>query len=138
MTNNVNDIVKDPQLKQDLKDSVAAVKTSTEALSGILEDPDLKVIMSDLRFTADNTAEMSAYLKHMTVDNKLEERVNSSVTSLQESLAMLNAVLNDISDVTADKQKLKDTFENVRATSQNLDEFSTKLNKRFLLFRLLF
>lgn len=138
MTNNVNEIVEDPSLKKNLLSTVASVKDSTEALAVILNDPDIKLIMSDLKTTANNSAELSSQLKRIAADQALETKVNNAVDMLNSSLTNLSEILEDVETVTEDKQSVKAIINNTEQTSANLNKFSKKLNKRFLLFRLLF
>ena len=138
VTDNVNDIVKDPKLKRDLIKTVASVEQSSEALAELLRDPNLKLLMSDARVTSKNAAELMTYLKSSTIDNDMQGKLNESITLLNTSLKQMNAVLHDVEGATSDKNRIRSIIKNTDETTENLNKFSNKLNKHFLLFRLLF
>ena len=138
VTDNVNDIVKDPKLKRDLVKTVASVEKSSAALAELLEDPNLKLLMSDARVTSKNAAELMQYLKSSTIDNDMQGKLNESISLLNTSLKQMSAVLHDVEGASTDKNRIQSIIKNTDQTTENLNKFSNKLNKHFLLFRLLF
>jgi len=138
VSNNVNQLVGDPELKANIHKTVASVEKATASLSEILDDPELQHIVSDTRVTSQNAAEVMAYLKHATVDNDLQGRMNESLTLLNQSLTHLSSILESVDGSGPEKDSLKAIVRETKATSENLNKFSEKLNKHFLLFRLLF
>ena len=75
----------------------------------------------------------------MSKDDKLKSKVNSTVDNFNSALVQLDTTLTTVNSITEqDKCKIKETINDIHETSGNLKKFSEKLNKRFLLFRLLF
>jgi methyl-accepting chemotaxis protein len=107
-------------------------------LSALLNDPGLKMVLSDTQSTSQNAAELMQYLKTTVVDNDLQGQINESVSLLSSSLTRLSNVMENLEAVTEDKETIESIMNNTRSTSENLNRFSERLNKRFLLFRLLF
>ena len=59
-----------------------------------------------------------------------------NLSKISENIAK---VMNDYNKLDEkDKMKLKNTVKSVNTTVKNVEKFSEKLNKRFLLFRLMF
>ncbi len=138
VSDNINEIVGDPQLKANIQRTVKSIDQSSEALSALLNDPKLDVILNDAQLASKNSAELMQYLRATAVDNDLQGRLNESMTSLNTSLSRLSGIMENLEGVTNDKDAIRDILEETRSTSQNLNKFSERLNKRFLLFRLLF
>ncbi len=138
VSDNINEIAGDPELKGEIKRTVRSVDTSMEALTALLDDPQLKATLSNAKVTSDNAAELMKYLKDTAVNGDLKGRLDQSITLLDASLTRLSNVLEQVQSVTSDKQSMKGIIDETKETSQNLNKFSKKLNKRFLLFRLLF
>ncbi len=138
VSNNVNDLVGDPKFKTDLRQTLAQMQQSTASLSALLNDPNLKAILSESKVTSQNASELMAYLKKTAVDDDLQGRFNQSLNLLNDSLQKLSSVLSDVKTVSQDKESVRQIIEQTKETSQNLNHFSQKLNKRFALFRMLF
>ncbi len=138
VSNNINEVAGNPELKASIQKTVHSVDQSTAALASLLNDPDLKAILSDSRVTSQNAAELMTYLKETAVDNDLQGRLNESLTLLNSSLTRLSSIMESLESVSGDKDAVKQIIEDTRETSENLNQFSERLNKRFLLFRLLF
>ena len=136
---NLNDVIGDPKLKQDILHTVSSIDQSSKALSEILNDPDLKQTLSMTKDTATNANELVASLKKTADDKDLQTRLDTSLTLLNDSLTKLSAVLDNVESVTNDKdQTLKGILDDTKATTQNMRQLTTKLNKRFALFRMMF
>jgi predicted nucleic acid-binding Zn-ribbon protein len=138
VSQNINEVVGDPKLKANIMKTVDSIEQSSTALNNILQDPALKLLISDAQVTSQNAAQLMTYLRQTAVDNDLQGRLNESLTLLNSSLVRLNTVMGDVETVTGDKASLQSIIQETRETSQNLNRFSERLNKRFLLFRLLF
>lgn len=138
VSNNVNDIVGDPEVKANIQKTVASIERSSNELSLLLNDPNLKLMLSDAKVTSENAAELMQYLKATMVENDLHGRLGNSITLLSSSLNRLDSILTNVESATEDKEALQDIIQNTRETSENLNRFSERLNKRFLFFRMLF
>ena len=86
-----------------------------------------------------NVSEISKSLNAMTKDEQLKSEVYETVANLNKSLSILSDVLGKIDKMSPhDKAKIVGILDDAAETSKNLKTFSEKLNKRFLLFRLMF
>ena len=75
----------------------------------------------------------------MTKDKKLKEQVFNTVTNVNKAMVDLSNALCVVNSLSSNqKQDLTNTLTNVAETAKNLRKFTDKLNKRFLLFRLIF
>jgi uncharacterized protein YpiB (UPF0302 family) len=139
VSKNINDVIGNPQLKQDILSTVTSIQESSKALSEIARDPSLKETLTLTRDTSKSAAELVNTLKKTAEDKELQQRLDTSLTTLNESLAKLSVVLGNVEGLTNDKDEtLKTILQDTRATTENLKTFSNKLNGRFLLFRLMF
>ncbi|MBY0450424.1 MAG: MlaD family protein [Cyanobacteria bacterium] len=139
ISQNVNGLIGDPNLKKDLLETATSVQQSTKALAEIMRDPALKETIALSRDTAKNSSELVSMLKHTAEDKQLQSRLDNSVTQLNGSLTKLSKVLDHVEQLSADDGKdLKGIVKDTRETTENLKQFSKKLNGRFTLFRLLF
>lgn len=139
VSRNVNDIIGDPKLKQDIHSTVASIEQSTAALNSILNDGAIQETLAMTRQTSQDASELVAYLRKTAEDQQLQERLDTSLTLMNESLSKLNVVLDDVQEITGDEDEtLKGILKDAKATSENLRELSDRLNGRFTLFRLMF
>ena len=75
----------------------------------------------------------------MTKDQELKGRLDTTLVNLNDSLDKLSVTLDSVNSLSSEeKTNLKEILEDSSEISENLKLFSDKLNKRFLLFRLLF
>ena len=78
----------------------------------------------------------------MTRDDKLKGQITSAITNVNNAMVEVSTALEAVNCVspTSPNQAsdLKRIVEDTVVTTSNLRKFSDKLNKRFLLFRLLF
>ena len=145
LANNVNELTENINKITGDEDFVASVANATKSferlsnnVSGILEDPKTKTTLANLDITSKNIAELSSYINDMSKDAQLKTHVKETVVKLNTALDKLTITLDTVNYATEDEEKLKQTMDDINATSENLKKFSEKLNKRFLLFRLMF
>ena len=139
LTDNLNDIVGDKDFKETLMSTTKSIDRLSNNLSNLLEDPQTKQTLENLQVASKNISEISEYVNGMTKDPALKSQINTTVTKFNKALDDLSCTLETVNSLTTDnKQELNDTINNVAETSKNLRKFSEKLNKRFLLFRLMF
>ena len=74
----------------------------------------------------------------MTKDEKLKTKITTSIDNLNTAMYEVTEALETINGEKGDKENLKQIMTDASETVSNLRKFSEKLNKRFLLFRLLF
>jgi phospholipid/cholesterol/gamma-HCH transport system substrate-binding protein len=139
VSQNINEVLGSPQVKQDIMMTVSSIQQSAKALNDIVQDPALKETLALTRDTTRSASELVDSLRKTADDKELQERLHTSLSLLNESLSKLSVVLNDVEGLTGDdEQTLKTIVEDTRDTAENLKTFSKKLNGRFLLFRLMF
>lgn len=139
LTDNLNKIVGDKDFKETLIDTTKSVNRLSNNLNNVLEDKNTKQTLENLQVASKNISEISIFVNEMTKDEVLKSQVNGTVTKFNAALDDLSATLETVNSLTTDeKGAIKQTIQNANATSLNLRKFSEKLNKRFLLFRLMF
>ena len=111
-------------------------------LNKVMDAADAEQTGKNIKIIAQNLSEISASVNAITKDEKLKkeiteaiENANCAMSEVATALETVNRVnptsANQVSDL---EQIVSDTV----VTTSNLRKFSEKLNKRFLLFRLLF
>ena len=96
-------------------------------------------IIQDIEETMHNLSEISAYINEYTKDEKLKEQVKDTVCNLSNITRNISNIMDDYNKLEdKEKLKLKSTIKDILIITQNVKKFSQKLNKRFLLFRLMF
>lgn len=139
LTDNINKIAGDQDFVNEIKSTTTNVNKLSGNVNKLLEDPTTKATLNNLSVTSKNVAELSTYVNDMTKDPQLKSDINNSVVKLNKALDELTVTLQTVNSVTAnDKCKLQGVLKDVYKTSENVRKFSEKLNKRFLLFRLMF
>ena len=70
---------------------------------------------------------------------KMKKDLTKIIDNLANISQNISKVMNDYNKLDEkDKMKLKDTVKSINTITENMKKFSQKLNKRFLLFRLMF
>lgn len=139
LTCNLNEIVSDETLKNDVVSSIKSVGRMSENINRILEDEQSEEIMNNINETTRNLADISLYINEYTKDEKLKEDITTTVSNLSSITTNIAKVMDDYNKLEdEDKLKLKSTVKDVLVITKNVKKFSEKLNKRFLLFRLMF
>ena len=93
----------------------------------------------DLREITHNVNEISGYVNSLTKDEQLKKDLNRAVSSVNTAMTDISTTLNTVNKLTPDKKtELQSIIEDTKVTTCNLRKFSEKLNKRFLIWRLLF
>lgn len=138
LTDNINKITGDKQFVANLSNATKSFERLSNNISSVLEDTKTKETLANIDITAKNVAELSSYINDMSKDTQLKQCIKQSVVKINSALDKLSVTLDTVNYVTDDEEQLKQTMEDINATSENIRKFSEKLNKRFLLFRLMF
>ena len=138
LVDNINQIAGDKEFVADISKATKSFTRLSDNVSGLLEDEQTKATLRDINITAKNVAELSSYINDMSKDTKLKQCLKETVDKLNVALDKLIITLDTVNYVTEDEEQLKATMDDISKTSSNLRKFSDKLNKRFLIFRLLF
>lgn len=141
--NKIADSVMDVTSEKDFAKNVNETMDNINKLSGnvnkIVEDPETEKLLADLKITMKNVSELSDCLNKMSKDPRVKEEVAKTFKNLNEALCKLTVTLDTVNYATEDQRdELKQSIKDVEATTANVKKFSEKLNKRFLLFRLMF
>jgi phospholipid/cholesterol/gamma-HCH transport system substrate-binding protein len=138
VSNNVNSVIGDPAVRKNITDTVSSVEKTTRSLSKLLAEDKLDKIVADTQTTTDNLADISSYLKQTLHQSDFQSRFNHLTGTLNETLNKLNLILGSVEETEQNKAAIQTILSNTKQTSENLSTLSQRLNKRFLLFRLLF
>ncbi|MBR2525865.1 MCE family protein [bacterium] len=139
ITTLVSEIGNDPDFKPTLFDATKALTRMTNNLNKVLENTDAKQLGSDLNAIIHNINEISTSVNLMTKDKKLKDKLLLTVEHANKAMVDISSALEVVNSMDAcKKEEIAKTITNVAETASNLRKFTEKLNKRFLLFRLMF
>lgn len=139
LSNNVNELVSDEGIKNDILSTIKSVGKMSDNVNRVMDDVQKKDIVSNLETTTRNIAEISSYINEYTKDEQLREDITKTVTNLANITENISKIMTDYNRLDdSEKMKLKGTVKEINTITKNLAKFSEKLNKRFLLFRLMF
>ena len=138
LTSNINKIAGDEDFVNTVVNATKSFERLSTNVSCLLEDEKTKTTLKNIDVTLKNVAELSSYINDMSKDTQLKAQVKDTVSKLNTALDKLTVTLDTVNYATEDEEKLKQTMDDINVTSENLKKFSQKLNKRFLLFRLMF
>ena len=139
LANNINAITGDPEFKNSVVSMTKSLDKSSQQISAILGDETTMQTISYLNETMKNISEISTSVNELTKDEEMKAKVNMTIDNINHSMETLASVLEKVDNLSAeDKSKIGGIISDTAETSKNLKKFSEKLNKRFLLFRLMF
>ena len=139
LSDNINEIASDEEFKDNLTTTVKSVGELSTNINTILEDKKTKEILANTNEISRNLADISSYMNEFTKDDKLKNDISSTVSNINKISANINKTLNNLNNLDSCQKASIDTIlSDAVVTSRNLRKFSEKLNKRFLLFRLMF
>ena len=138
LATNINGIVADEQFKPTIYETADAISNLSKQLTPIIGAVDAKEFAEDLNSVMKNLNEISTSVNQMTKDEKLKTKVVQSIDNLNTTMCEASTALETLNGKGNDKENLKQIVNDTSETVTNLKKFSEKLNKRFLLFRLMF
>ena len=138
LATNINGIIGDEKFKTMMYNTAEAVSNLSNQLTPIIGAVDAKEFAEDLNAIMSNLNEISTSVSKMTKDENLKNKITTSIDNLNVTMCEVSQALETINGEDGDKEGLKQIVEDTSATVSNLKKFSEKLNKRFLLFRLMF
>lgn len=140
LTYNINGIIGDPKFKPTLYSAAESFDKLAQNLNKIIgNDEEAKVLADDLRAITHNVNEISGYINSLTKDDNLKKDINRAVANVNNAMVNISTALATVNKVNPDKKtELQSIIDDTKVTTSNLKKFSEKLNKRFLLWRLLF
>lgn len=138
LATNINGIIGDEKFKPMMYDTAESISNLSKQLTPILGAVDAKAFGEDLNAVMTNLNEISTSVNKMTKDENLKTKIETSIDNLNVTMCEVSNALETINGEDGDKEGLKQIVEETSETVANLKKFSEKLNKRFLLFRLMF
>ena len=138
LATNINGIIGDEKFKPAMYNTAEAISKLSNELAPILGSVNAKEFGEDLNAVMKNMNEISTSVNQMTKDEKLKSKITNTVDNLNITMCEVTEALQTINGQKGDKENLKQIMQDTAETMSNLRKFSSKLNKRFLLFRLLF
>jgi ABC-type transporter Mla subunit MlaD len=140
LTYNINSIIGDPKFKPAMYSTVEAIDKLAQNLNKLIgNDEEAQALASDLRAITHNVNEISTYVNSLTKDDNLKRDLNRAVANVNNAMVNISTALETVNKINSGKKtELQSIVDDTKATTANLKKFSEKLNKRFLLWRLMF
>ncbi|MBQ2645208.1 MCE family protein [bacterium] len=139
IADNIIEVTGDKDFTKNINQAIKSINRLSDNANKILEDPQTACLLEDLRATIKNISEISKCVNDMTKDPAVREQVNNTIKKLNLALDKFIIALDTVNYVTEDERdNIKQSLKEVQETTKNVKKFSDKLNKRFLLFRLMF
>ena len=139
---NINNLIGDPKFKTTVLSTADSIDKLSKNLNKIMDASDAEETGKNIKIIAQNLSQISTSINAMTSDGKLKAQLTSAITNANEAMAQMSQALEVVNCVNpsnpAQVSDLKLIVEDMVSTTANLKKFSDKLNKRFLLYRLLF
>ncbi len=137
LATNLNGIVSDEKFKPALYETTEAISNLSKQLTPIIGAVNSKEFAEDLNSVMSNLNDISTAVNTMTKDENIKKKFVDSVDNLNITMCEVSKALATVNG-KGDKENLKQIVNDTTITVNNLKKFSEKLNKRFLLFRLMF
>ncbi len=137
LATNLNGIVADENFKPTLYETAEAISNISKQLAPIIGAVNAKDFAEDLNSVMHNLNDISTAVNKMAHDEGLKKKFVDSVDNLNLTMCEVSKALETVNG-KGDKENLKQIVSDTTETMENLKKFSEKLNKRFLLFRLMF
>ncbi len=134
---NINGIITDEKFKPTMYETAEAISNMSKQLAPIIGSINAEEFAEDLNSIMKNLNELSSTVNRMSKDEKLKKKFVDSVDNFNATMCQVNKALETING-DENEENLKQIVEDTTDTIANLKKFSEKLNKRFLLFRLMF
>lgn len=140
LSGNINNIIGDEKFSAKLYNLSDAVTNLSNSTTPILSAIDNKAFASDLNAVMHNLNEISQSVNSMTSDENMKAKLTTSIDNINLALAKANIALDTLNNCSPEGSgsNLQQIINDTSVSISNLKKFSEKLNKRFLLFRLMF
>lgn len=139
VANNINNVIGDEKFKPTVISATESITKLSNNLNKVLDNTDAKKMAADLQATMQNINDITSYVSSMTKDEKLKAQLNTTVKNVNKAMSDISNALEVVNGMTPQqKNQIQQIVEDTACTTHNLRKFSDKLNKRFLLFRLMF
>lgn len=140
LTYNINGIIGDPKFKPTMLSAVDTVDKLAQNLNKLIgNDEEAKALAEDIHAITHNVNEISGYVNSLTKDDNLKKDINRAVANVNTAMVNISTTLETVNKINSGKKtELQTIIDDTKVTTANLRKFSEKLNKRFLLWRLMF
>ena len=140
LAGNLNNIIGDPVFKKNVISTSTSVDQLARNFNKIMgNEEESKKMAENIRTITNNMAEISTSIDAMTKDEQLKKDLKNTIANTNKALDNVSVTLASVNKMTPEnKTELDVLLEDAKVTTSNLKKFSEKLNKRFLIFRLLF
>lgn len=139
---NVNNIIGDQQFKKAVMSTADSVDKLAKNLNKVMNAADAETTGKNLKIIAENLSQISESVNSMTKDDKLKNQLTTAITNVNNAMSEAATALDTVNKVNPSNPNqasdLQQIVSDTVVTTNNLKKFSEKLNKRFLLFRLMF
>ena len=137
---NINNIIGDPLFKKTFFSTTNSVDKLAQNLNKLIgNDEEAQQMAEDIREITHNINEISSFVNSLTKDEQLKKDLNRVVANVNTAMTDISTALDTVNKLTPDKKtQLQSIIDDAKVTTCNLRKFSEKLNKRFLLWRLMF
>ena len=139
---NINNIIGDKEFKKTMMSTADSIDKLSQNLNKVMDAADAEETGKNIKIITANLAQISESVNAMTSDGKLKTEITSAITNINNAMVQVNTTLETVNKINPSNPKQMTDLEKIVsdtvATTTNLRKFSEKLNKRFLLFRLLF
>ena len=127
------------EFKENLKTTTKSIEQLSDNLNTIMGNGNAEAFAEDLKVISHNVNEISTYVNSLTKDDQLKKDLTNTVANINKAMSDISTSLAAVNKLGPDQRtELEKIIENTEVTTCNLRKFSEKLNKRFLLFRLMF
>lgn len=139
VSDNINDIIGDERFKKTAVNSLDSFGKLAGNLNKVLDKTDSKQMAEDIQSIIHNLNDISTSVSYMTKDEKLKAQLLDTINSVNRAMKDASNALELVNGMTpTQKCQVQGIIKEAAVTTHNLKKFSEKLNKRFLLFRLMF
>lgn len=139
VSDNINDIIGDEKFKKTAVSSLDSFGKLAGNLNKVLDKTDSKQMAEDIQAIVHNLNDISTSVSYMTKDEKLKAQLLGTISNVNKAMQDVSNALELVNGMTpAQKCQVQGIIKDAAVTTHNLKKFSEKLNKRFLLFRLMF
>ena len=140
LTDDLHKVAGNKEFQKDVVSATKSLDRLAKNLNKVLENPRTQSLVENLDITSKNVADISTYINDMTKDEALKADISKTLTKFNKAVDELTIALETVNTSIGEEEKMeiKQTIEDASKTSANMRKFSEKLNKRFLLFRLMF
>ena len=139
---NINSIIGDKEFKTTMLSTADSVGKLSKNLNKVMDAVDAEETGKNIKIITENLSQISASVNAMTSDGKLKSQLTSAINNVNNAMIQMSTALETVNSVDPKNPKqasdLKQIVDDTVCITANLKKFSDKLNKRFLLFRLLF